>query len=149
MRACSVLLIHPDARFRTRAGGLMRRSLHPTFLAADARAARALIEEHPSVTLVAVAEEAGGAELLAELCTRRSSLSGFVLSGEESESPSAAGLDHRLTRLLDEAELRRERRLRELMDRRLGRRIARAADRVAGERVVALSRLAATGTAGR
>jgi len=149
MRACSALLIHPDVRFRTRAGGLMRRSLHPIFLAADADAARALMEKHPSVALVAVAEQAGGEELLAELCSRRSSVSGFVLSNEESVGPSAAGLDLHLNRLLDEAELRRDRRLRDLIGRRTRVRLARAAARLAGERVEALSRLAATGTTGR
>ncbi len=149
MRACSALLIHPDVRFRTRAGGLMRRSLHPIFLAADADAARALMAKHPSVALVVVADQVGGEDLLAELCDRRASLSGFVLSHEESEGPSEAGLDQRLNRLLDEAELRREHRLRDLIGRRMRVRLARAADRLAGERVEALSRLAATGTAGR
>jgi hypothetical protein len=146
MRACSALVVHSDARFRIRVGGLMRRSLHPVFLVADADSARALIEERPSVALVAVAEQAGGEELLADLMSRRPSLGGFVLSGAESEEPGPAGLDARLNALLEEAELHRERRLRDLMDRRMRRRIARAADRLAGERVAALSRLAATGT---
>lgn len=149
MRACSALIVHPDARFRTRVGGLMRRSLHPIFFASDAPAASAVVEEHPSISLVAVAQESGGEALLAELRGRRANLLGFVLSMAESSEPGRAGLEGRLNRMLDEAELSREQRLRDLIDRRMRRRISRAADRLAGERMTSLSRLAATGTGER
>jgi len=135
MRAISVLVIHPELRFRTEAGRLTRAAAHPVFFAADAEGAREVLEGHPSIRVVAVAEEAGGRRLLESLTAGREGTSGFVLDVAESRGPARAGLDRRLADAVREQELLRERRLRELFTARWRRRASRAAARLAAERL--------------
>lgn len=134
IRIASALLVHPDSRFRTNIGQLTRSGRNPVFLAADAEEARRLMDEHPSVRVVAVAPSAGGRRLLESLVARRPGATGLLISDEEEREAVGTGLDRRIVLALDALELRRERRLHELLNERMRARAASTARRLSSER---------------
>ena len=139
MRAQSALVVHPDASFRIAVGRLTRQGEHAIFFARDAAEARELLDGRPSLRVVAVAPEAGGDALAAELCVDRPGLSVLVLSDDEAAAPARCGFVRRLEEALLELDVERERRVGEVLARCWRLRASRAAERLAAER---LSRLA-------
>lgn len=135
MHALSALVIHPDSRFRTDAGRLTRGAEHAVFFAAGAAEARELLDGRPGLRVVAVSAPAGGAGLAAELRAERPDLTLLVLDEAESRAPARSGLDGRLGEALSRLQLERERRVGELLTRRWRQAAARAAARLAAERL--------------